>query len=62
MDAPAEPEPMPEPVIEDVEPEAPPPGQSTGSYSFLRSFAPGTTPSRPVEDVLPASPEDEEPE
>jgi cytoskeletal protein CcmA (bactofilin family) len=62
MDAPAEPEPMPNPVVDDVEPEAPPPGPNTGSYSFLRSFAPGGTPSRPAEDVLPASPEDEEPE
>ena len=62
MDASVEPEQEPEPVAEEVEPESPPQGQGTGSYSFLRSFAPGGTPSRSTEDVLPASPDDEEPE
>jgi hypothetical protein len=62
MDAPAEMEPAPEPAVEDIEPDAPPPGQGTGSYSFLRSFAPGGTPSRSAGDDLPASPDDEEPE
>jgi cytoskeletal protein CcmA (bactofilin family) len=45
-----------------AEPEPPPPGQATGSYSFLRSFTPGSGTPRPADDVLPASPEDEEPE
>ena len=62
MDAPVEEEPTPEPVVDDAEPEPPPAGQGTGSYTFLRNFAPGGTPSRPNDDVLPASPEDDEPE
>ncbi len=62
MDAPSEIAPAAEPAPEAVEPESPLPGQGTGSYSFLRSFTPGGTPSRPADDVLPASPEDEEPE
>jgi cytoskeletal protein CcmA (bactofilin family) len=47
---------------DEQEPEPAPPGQATGSYSFLRSFAPGTAPPRPADDVLPASPDEEEPE
>jgi len=62
MDAPAEVEPAPEPSPEEPEPESPPPGQATGSYSFLRSFTPSGAPSRPTDDVLPASPDEEEPE
>jgi cytoskeletal protein CcmA (bactofilin family) len=44
------------------EPAPPPPGQATGSYSFLRNFTPTSGAARPADDVLPASPEDEEPE
>ena len=62
MDAPADLEPAPEPLAEESEPEPPPPGQATGSYSFLRSFTPGGAPSRPADDVLPASSDDDEPE
>ena len=47
---------------EDDEPEPPPPGQATGSYSFLRSFTPSGSMSQSADDVLPASPEEEEPE
>lgn len=47
---------------EDTESEPVPPTPATGSYSFLRSFTPGSTSSRTGDDVLPASPEDEEPE
>lgn len=64
MDAPSDIEDRPAALAapESIEPESPPPGQGTGSYSFLRSFAPGGTPTRPADDVLPASPEEEEPE
>ncbi len=62
MDAPVEEVSEPEPEPEVSEPEPAPPAQGTGSYSFLRNFAPGTSPARPVGDVLPASPDDEEPE
>lgn len=54
--------PEPDTIIEDPEPDQAPTGQATGSYSFLRSFTPGTPSSRPADDVLPAAPEDEEPE
>ncbi|MEX1158921.1 MAG: polymer-forming cytoskeletal protein [Thermomicrobiales bacterium] len=46
---------------EPLESEGAPATESTGSYSFLRSFAPGTSPSTPVDDALPASRDDEEP-
>lgn len=63
MDAPVEDISQSEPEFEAVEPESPPPGQaSSGSYSFLRSFTPGTASSRPAGDDLPGSPDDEEPE
>lgn len=48
--------------IVESEPEQAQASPSTGSYSFLRSFTPGTTPSSPVDDVLPASSDEEEPE
>lgn len=48
-----------ESTMVEVEPE--PAGQSTGSYSFLRSFAPGGAPSRSEEDDLPGSQDDEDP-
>ncbi|HEX5164885.1 MAG TPA: polymer-forming cytoskeletal protein [Thermomicrobiales bacterium] len=53
--------PLPTQVAE-AEPEAAAPGQATGSYSFLRSFTPGSTPAREDDDDLPASPGDEDPE
>lgn len=62
MDAPVEEIPQPEVEDEAGEPEPAPAGPTTGSYSFLRNFEPGNAPSRAGEDVLPASPEDEEPE
>lgn len=46
----------------DSQPEPTPPAPTTGSYSFLRTFAPGSQASRGADDVLPASPEEEEPE
>jgi cytoskeletal protein CcmA (bactofilin family) len=42
--------------------ELPPAPESTGSYSFLRSFAPGTSAATPVDDALPGSRDDDEPE
>jgi hypothetical protein len=35
---------------------------ATGSYSFLRSFAPGDGQPAPAADALPAQAEDDEPE
>jgi cytoskeletal protein CcmA (bactofilin family) len=63
MDATIEDEPTAAPEVQQPEDAAPPPpGQATGSYSFLRNFTPGGGSARPADDVLPASPEDEEPE
>ncbi len=63
MDAPAddvdEPEPEPE---QEPEPEPTAVNPTTGSYSFLRNFTPGSTAPRTVDDVLPGSPEDDDPE
>lgn len=58
-------EPADEATAPDEDPvpqETPPPGQATGSYSFLRSFTPAGGNPRPADDVLPAAPDEEEPE
>jgi cytoskeletal protein CcmA (bactofilin family) len=59
-------EPAPPTVLptQTAEPDAEPApaGQATGSYSFLRSFTPGSTPTRQDDDDLPGSPGDDDPE
>jgi cytoskeletal protein CcmA (bactofilin family) len=47
--------------IAEPEAEPAPTGQATGSYSFLRSFTPGSTSVRQDDDDLPASPGDDDP-
>jgi cytoskeletal protein CcmA (bactofilin family) len=65
MDAVDEPVSEVEPTVdveEEPDTEEAPPNPTTGSYSFLRSFGPNSQPTRAAGDVLPASPDDEEPE
>lgn len=63
MDAPTgdveEFEPEPEPT---AKPEPTTVNPTTGSYSFLRNFTPGSTAPRSADDVLPGSSEEDEPE